>query len=136
MVVKSRSVKRKCEKRAGAGERQGGGDCTHFFNGLFRYISGVVIGLSTKMANANRACDLDESALSCALDECPPATWLAVKIMSTGFGKSLIFQLFPHLAKAAPYEGISMTKFNNLKVKRVKSNLKYTESKLVKEGPR
>ena len=34
------------------------------------------------------------------------------------------------------YEGISMTKFNNLKVKRVKSNLKYTESKLVKERPR
>ena len=26
-----------------------------------------------------------------------------------------------------------MTKFNNLKVKRVKSNLKYTESKLVKK---
>ena len=31
------------------------------------------------------------------------------------------------------YEGISMTKFNNPKVKRVKSNLKYTESKLVKK---
>ena len=31
--------KKKCEKRAGAGERQGGGACTHFFNGLFRYIS-------------------------------------------------------------------------------------------------
>ena len=31
------------------------------------------------------------------------------------------------------YEGISMTKFNNLKVKRVESNLKYTESKLVKK---
>ena len=29
---------KKCEKRAGAGERQGGGACTHFFNGLFRYI--------------------------------------------------------------------------------------------------
>ena len=28
-----------------------------------------------------------------------------------------------------------MTKFNNLKVKRVKSNLKHTESKLVKKGP-
>ena len=28
-----------------------------------------------------------------------------------------------------------MTKFNNLKVKRVKSNLKYTESKLVKKRP-
>ena len=26
--------KKKCEKRAGAGERQGGGACTHFFNGL------------------------------------------------------------------------------------------------------
>ena len=26
-----------------------------------------------------------------------------------------------------------MTKFNNLKVKRVKSNLKYTQSKLVKK---
>ena len=38
--------------------------------------------------------------------------------------------------KNGVYEGISMTKFNNLKVKRVKSNLKYTESKLVKEGPR
>ena len=31
--------KKKCEKRAGAGERQGIGDCTHFFNDLFRYIS-------------------------------------------------------------------------------------------------
>ena len=31
------------------------------------------------------------------------------------------------------YEGISMTKFNNLRVKRVKSNLKYTESKLAKK---
>ena len=30
---------KKCKKRAGAGERQGGGACTHFFNGLFRYIS-------------------------------------------------------------------------------------------------
>ena len=30
---------KKCEKRTGAGERQGGGACTHFFNGLFRYIS-------------------------------------------------------------------------------------------------
>ena len=29
-----------------------------------------------------------------------------------------------------------MTKFNNPKVKRVKSNLKLTESKLVKKGPR
>ena len=27
---------KKGEKRAGAGERQGGGACTHFFNGLFR----------------------------------------------------------------------------------------------------
>ena len=33
----------------------------------------------------------------------------------------------------AIYEGISMTKFNNLKAKRVQSNLKYTESKLVKK---
>ena len=39
-------------------------------------------------------------------------------------------------SKVVKYEGISMTKFNNLKVKRVKSNLKYTESKLVKERPR
>ena len=31
--------KKKCEKRVGAGERQGGEACTHFFNGLFRYIS-------------------------------------------------------------------------------------------------
>ena len=31
------------------------------------------------------------------------------------------------------YEGISVTKFNNLKVKRDKSNLTYTESKLVKK---
>ena len=34
------------------------------------------------------------------------------------------------------YEGISITKFSNLNLKRVKSNLKYTESKLVKERPR
>ena len=32
------------------------------------------------------------------------------------------------------YEDISTTKFNNLKVKRVKSNLKYTESKLVNKA--
>ena len=31
------------------------------------------------------------------------------------------------------YKGISMTKFNNLNAKRVKSSLKYTESKLVKK---
>ena len=37
-----------------------------------------------------------------------------------------------HPVLVSGYEGISMTKFNNLKVKRVKSNLKYTESKLVK----
>ena len=30
---------KKCEKRTGAGERQGGRPCTHFFNGLFQYIS-------------------------------------------------------------------------------------------------
>ena len=48
----------------------------------------------------------------------------------------LIFIIF-HKSKAGKgYEGISMTKFNNLKVKRVKSNLKYTESKLVKGRPR
>ena len=41
---------------------------------------------------------------------------------------------FLHLGNRAEiYEGISMKKFNNLKVKRVKSNLKYTESKLVKK---
>ena len=34
------------------------------------------------------------------------------------------------------YEGICMPKFNVLKVKRVKSNLKYSESKLVNERPR
>ena len=34
---------------------------------------------------------------------------------------------------AGYYKGISMTKFNNLKVKSVKSNLKYTESKLTKD---
>ena len=31
--------KKKCEKSAWAEERQSGGACTHFFNGLFRYIS-------------------------------------------------------------------------------------------------
>ena len=31
------------------------------------------------------------------------------------------------------YEGISMTKFNKLKVKRFKSNLRYAKSKLVKK---
>ena len=30
---------KKCEKRVRAGEIQGGGACTHFFNDLFRYIS-------------------------------------------------------------------------------------------------
>ena len=34
------------------------------------------------------------------------------------------------------YEVISMTKFNNLRVKRAKSNVKYTESKLAKKRPR
>ena len=34
--------------------------------------------------------------------------------------------------KSGYYEGISMTKFNDVKVKRVKSNPKYTELKLVK----
>ena len=33
------------------------------------------------------------------------------------------------------YEGISVTKFNNLNVKKVESSLKYTESKLVKKRP-
>ena len=36
------------------------------------------------------------------------------------------------LRRAGSYEGISMTKFNEVKVKRVKSNPKYTELKLVK----
>ena len=31
--------KKKCEKHLGAGERQGSGACTHFFNGLLWYIS-------------------------------------------------------------------------------------------------
>ena len=73
------------------------------------------------MANANRACNLDDSALSCVLDEClrhfPDIRELRKEqktcllnlargkdvfaIMPTGFGKSLIFQLFPRLAKAA-----------------------------------
>ena len=43
---------------------------------------------------------------------------------------TFIFEQMTH------YEGISMTKFNNLKVKRVRSNLKYTDSKLVKQRPR
>ena len=36
------------------------------------------------------------------------------------------------LRRAGSYEGISMTKFIEVKVKRVKSNPKYTELKLVK----
>ena len=39
----------------------------------------------------------------------------------------------PPRGEGGVYESISMTKFNNLKVKRVKSNLKYTESKLEKK---
>ena len=66
-------------------------------------------------------CNLDDSALSCVLDEClqhfPDIRDLRKEqktcllnlargkdvfaIMPTGFGKSLIFQLFPRLAKAA-----------------------------------
>ena len=56
------------------------------------------------MANANRASDLDKSTLSCALDECLLNLALGkdvLAIMPSGFGKSLIFQLFPRLAKAA-----------------------------------
>ena len=37
------------------------------------------------------------------------------------------------MSPGGTYEGISMAKFNNLRVKRVKSNLKYTESKLAKK---
>ena len=51
------------------------------------------------MANVNRVCDLHKSALSCAVDlACSKDVF---GIMPTGFGKSLIFQLFPRLAKAA-----------------------------------
>ena len=39
------------------------------------------------------------------------------------------------VCKTLYYEGISLTKFNNLNVKRVKSSLKYTKSKLVKQRP-
>ena len=39
--------------------------------------------------------------------------------------------IFPRLVRS--YEGISVTKFNDLKVKRVKSNLIFTASKLVKK---
>ena len=51
------------------------------------------------MANANHACDLDESVLSCALDLARRKDIFA--IIPTDFGKRLIFQLFPRLAKAA-----------------------------------
>ena len=54
---------------------------------------------------------------------------VSVQLRQLWFATS-IFEQMTH------YEGISMTKFNNLKVKRVKSNLKYTESKLVKQRPR
>ena len=37
------------------------------------------------------------------------------------------------MSPGGTYEGISMAKFNNLRMKRVKSNLKYTESKLAKK---
>ena len=51
------------------------------------------------MANVNRVCDLHKSALSCAVDlACSKDVF---GIMPTGFGKSLIFQLFPRLVKAA-----------------------------------
>ena len=55
------------------------------------------------MANENRACDLHESALSFALDECRDLARGkdVFGIMPTGFSKRLIFQLFPRFAKAA-----------------------------------
>ena len=51
------------------------------------------------MANANHACDLDESLLSCALDLARRKD--IFPIIPTDFGKRLIFQVFPRLAKAA-----------------------------------
>ena len=59
----------------------------------------------------------------------------------SGLGSLILIQIipmertlsFPPGGGGEVYESISMTKFNNLKVKRVKSNLKYTESKLVKK---
>ena len=59
----------------------------------------------------------------------------------SGLGLLILIQIipmertlsFPPGGGGGLYESISMTKLNNLKVKRVKSNLKYTESKLVKK---